>query len=221
MTSAGGLSPLSARTTRVKRMASAERSVRTSEAPRVAAYPFVEHQVEHREHGVQTLGHLARLWYDIRNAGICDFALRPHQPLRHRRHGHHESASNLVCLEADERAQRQRDLGLEGEGRVTAGEDQASAGRRRSPSRRARRRSHPDRRRYVVSLVVRAFFRRIRSMAMLRAVWMSHPRGCSGSPSSRQRCTAASNASWVASSAMVKSPLKRITVARTRPQSAR
>jgi hypothetical protein len=63
--------------------------------------------------------------------------------------------------------------------------------------------------------------RRRASMARLRAVATSHARGLSGQPSSGQRVSAAVNASCTASSATWKSPIERMTVARTRPNSSR
>ena len=120
-----GLSPLSARTTRVEANG-VGRQVRANQRSAAGrGVPFVEHQVEHREHGVQTLGHLARLWYDVRNAAHQRSCASPARTVAPSSPRDQESASDLLCLEADERAQRERDLGLEGEGRVTAGEDQA------------------------------------------------------------------------------------------------
>ena len=158
--------------------------------------------------------------YGIR--GVGDLSLRPHEPLRHRRRRDEERARDLLGLEADERAKRERDLRLERERRVAAGEDEAKAVvgdlRRRRPARRS---SPRDRRRRSRACPRAPCFRRMRSIAMCRAVWMSQARGCSGTPSSRQRPSAASKASWVASSATSKSPVRRMTVARMRPHSER
>ena len=50
--------------------------------------------------------------------------LGPHEPLRHRRLGDQEGAGDLGSREAAERAQRERDLRLGGEGRMAAREEQ-------------------------------------------------------------------------------------------------
>ena len=59
--------------------------------------------------------------------------------------------------------------------------------------------------------------RRIRSIARLRAVVISHARRVVGAPSRGQRSAAIANASCAASSARSKSPRKPISAARTRP----
>ena len=61
----------------------------------------------------------------IGDAGVADLALRPHEPLRHGGLGHEERPRDLGCRQAHERAQRERDLRLERERRVAAGEDEA------------------------------------------------------------------------------------------------
>ncbi len=58
-------------------------------------------------------------------------------------------------------------------------------------------------------------------MAMFRDVRMSHAAGLCGTPSLRHCVTAASNASWVDSSATARLPVSRMTAARIRPQSER
>ena len=58
-------------------------------------------------------------------------------------------------------------------------------------------------------------------MARLRAVVMIQPAGLGGSPAVGQRCTAAANASWTASSARSMSPRRRTRTATARPYSAR
>ena len=61
----------------------------------------------------------------VRDAGVVDLALGPHEALRHRRLGHEERAGDLGRGEAGERAQRERDLRLDRQRRVAAREDQA------------------------------------------------------------------------------------------------
>ena len=63
--------------------------------------------------------------------------------------------------------------------------------------------------------------RRNRSTARLRAVVMIQPAGLAGSPAAGQRCTAAVNASWTASSASPMSPSRRTRTDTARPYSAR
>jgi len=63
--------------------------------------------------------------------------------------------------------------------------------------------------------------RRKTSMALWRAVDTSQARGLPGQPSRGQRSSAAANASGTASSATWKSPISRMTVASTRPNSSR
>src|SRR5512132_1764482 len=63
--------------------------------------------------------------------------------------------------------------------------------------------------------------RRRRSMALLRAVVMIQPAGLGGGPVAGQRCTAAANASWTASSATSMSPKVPTRTDTARPYSAR
>src|SRR5512132_2888617 len=63
--------------------------------------------------------------------------------------------------------------------------------------------------------------RRRRSMALLRAVVMIQPAGLGGGPVAGQRCTAAANASWTASSATSMSPKGPARTDTARPYSAR
>ena len=59
-----------------------------------------------------------------RDAGGLDLVLGADESLRHRRLGHEERTRDLVRRQAAERAQRQRDLRVERERRVAAGEDE-------------------------------------------------------------------------------------------------
>ncbi len=63
--------------------------------------------------------------------------------------------------------------------------------------------------------------RRMRSIARLRAVAISHPVGLAGTPSRGQRSAASANASCAASSASSMSPSQPTSEARTRPQFSR
>src|ERR1700677_1610164 len=71
------------------------------------------------------------------------------------------------------------------------------------------------------SLVASTRSRRRRSIARLRAVVTSQAAGCSGGPTSRQRCAAIANASAAASSARSKSPKEPASAATTRPHWSR
>ena len=88
---------------------------------------LVEDEIDHRQHGVEALGHVLRLGHGVGNAGVADLALGADQALRHRRRRHQKGARDLVGLEAAERAERQRDLRLERQRGMAAGEDQAKA----------------------------------------------------------------------------------------------
>jgi hypothetical protein len=59
-----------------------------------------------------------------RDARIADLSLRAHEPLRHRRVRDEERAGDLLGREPAERAERERDLRLDCERRVAAGEDE-------------------------------------------------------------------------------------------------
>ena len=89
-----------------------------------AAVALVEDQVDDREHRREPLGQQVRGRHAERDAGGRDLALRAHQPLRHRRLGHEERAGDLVGREAAQGAQRQRDLRVDRERRMAAGEQQ-------------------------------------------------------------------------------------------------
>ena len=85
---------------------------------------LVEDQVDHREHGGEPVGQQVIGRHPEGDPGRGDLALRPHEPLGHRRLGHEEGAGDLGRLQAAERPQRQRDLRVDRERRVTAGEDE-------------------------------------------------------------------------------------------------
>ena len=86
--------------------------------------PFVEDEIDHRQHRVEPRGHVAGVGHGIRDSRVANLTLCPHDPLRHRRWRDQKRACDLVGLEAAERAKRQRDLRLGGKRGVTAGEDQ-------------------------------------------------------------------------------------------------
>ena len=88
---------------------------------------FGEDEVDHRQHRLEPGRQVRRARYRVGNARVADLALRAHEPLRHGRDRHEERARDLVRLETAERAEGERDLGLERQRRVTAGEDQTQA----------------------------------------------------------------------------------------------
>jgi hypothetical protein len=98
-----------------------------------AAVALVEDQVDDGEDGVETLAEQVSRWHPERDRRSSDLALGPHQPLRHRGIRYQEGTGDLVGGEPAEGAQGERDLCLDRERRVTAGEDelQALVGKRR------------------------------------------------------------------------------------------
>jgi hypothetical protein len=85
----------------------------------------VEHEVEHGEHARRARGQLGAARHGVGDARRGDLALGADQALLHGGLAGEERVSNLRRAQAAERAQRQRDAGVERERRVTAGEDQA------------------------------------------------------------------------------------------------
>jgi hypothetical protein len=92
-----------------------------------AAVPLVEDQVHDREHRGETVGQQVVGRDAERDPGGLDLPLRADEPLRHRRLGDEEGAGDLVRRQPAERPQRERDLSLEREGWMAAGEDQLEA----------------------------------------------------------------------------------------------
>ena len=86
---------------------------------------LVEDQVEHREHGGEPVRERVGRRLGERDARHADLVLRAHQPLRHGRLGEQQRAGDLGHGQAADQPQRQRDLGLERQRRVAAGEDEA------------------------------------------------------------------------------------------------
>ena len=86
--------------------------------------PLVEQQVQHGQHCAGALGQLVRRRHAVRDSRVADLALRPHEPLRHGGLGNQERSRDLGGGEPGQGAQRERDLGLPRQRRVTAGEDQ-------------------------------------------------------------------------------------------------
>ena len=75
---------------------------------------FVEDQVDHRQHGVEPLWQQVICWDLIRDSRVADLALGSREALSERGFGHEQRAGYLRGREPTQRAQRQRNLSLEG-----------------------------------------------------------------------------------------------------------
>lgn len=98
-----------------------------------APVALVEDQVHDGEHGVETLAEQVLRRYAEGDPRRFDLALGPHQPLRHRWLRHQERPGDLGGGQPAQGAKGERNLRLEAERRVTAGEDELEAlvGKRR------------------------------------------------------------------------------------------
>jgi hypothetical protein len=92
-----------------------------------AAVALVVDQVDDGENGVETLAEQVNRWHAKRDRRRFDLALGPHQPLRHRALRYQEGPGDLVRGEPAQGAQGERNLRLDRERRVTAGEDELQA----------------------------------------------------------------------------------------------
>ena len=88
---------------------------------------FVEHQVDHAEHGGQALRQQLLGGHFIGNARFEDLFLYAHQALRGGRFGLEEGTRDFARRQAAQGAQRQRHLRRLADGRVAAREEQAQA----------------------------------------------------------------------------------------------
>ena len=86
---------------------------------------LVEHEVDDSQHAVEPFGQQLGRRHAIGDPGVTDLALGTDQSLGQRRLGDEERPGDLGSRQAAEGAQRQGHARLEGERRVTAGEDQA------------------------------------------------------------------------------------------------
>ena len=155
-----------------------------------------------------------------------DLALRAHEPLRHRRRRDEEGARDFVGLEAAERPQRERDLRLQRERRVAAGEDQPqaivrdlvapSSGSSGTDSRA--RRAGPGQR---LELSLQPSLAAEAIDGSLRAVWTIHARGNSGTPADRHGLQRGRERLLGDLFGKIEVANRRIRVATMRPQSAR
>ncbi len=181
---------------------------------------LVEQQVEHGEHGTRALRQQVRRRNAVRDAGVADLVLGPHQSLRHGRLGHEERACDLGSRQPGERAQRERDLRLDRQRRMAAREDQPQAVVLDAAVVRVGREVRERQaRRPPAAWRLPSLARRRRSRARLRAVVVSHAPGLRGTPSRPHVSSASVKASCAHSSARSQSPTPRINVATTRPHS--
>jgi hypothetical protein len=88
---------------------------------------FVEDEVHHRQDRAEALGQPWAGRHAERDARHFDLRLGPGQPALHRLGRHQERPRDLLGGQAAHRAQSQRDLGLDGQGRVAAHEDELEA----------------------------------------------------------------------------------------------
>ena len=102
----------------------AQRLVRRGRAVR-ASVPLREQQVDGRRDTVQPVRQLGGIRHPVRNVGSADLLLGPRQPLGHRLLGHEQRAPDLRGGQPAQRVQRQRDLCLDGQRRMAAGEHEA------------------------------------------------------------------------------------------------
>lgn len=86
---------------------------------------LVEDEIDCGQHGVEARGHFIRIGDRVGNSGVANFALGANEPLRHGCGGDEEGARDFVRLKAAEGAERERDLRVQRERGMAAGEDEA------------------------------------------------------------------------------------------------
>ena len=110
-----------------ERPAETQRLGRQVAAGRRRRVAGVEDQVHHREHGRETIGQQVVGRHAKRDPGRLDLAFGADQALGHGRLADQERLGDLGRGQAAERPQGERDLGVERECRVTAGEYELEA----------------------------------------------------------------------------------------------
>ncbi len=93
--------------------------------PGTGAIALVEQRVDDGKHGAKPVRQQMRGRYPVRDAGVGDLPLGPHQALGHRLFGNQERACDLGGGQPGESAQREGNLRLDGQRRVAAGEHQS------------------------------------------------------------------------------------------------
>ena len=74
---------------------------------------FGEDEIDCSQHGIEPLGHFARVRNAERNSRIANFSLRAHESLGHRCGGNEKRARDFISLKPAESAQRERNLRFE------------------------------------------------------------------------------------------------------------
>jgi hypothetical protein len=85
---------------------------------------FVEDEVEDSQHAIESLWQRVVGRDPIRDSGVADLALGPHESLGERRLRNEEGPGDLRRREATQRAQRERNAGVYRQRRMATGEDQ-------------------------------------------------------------------------------------------------
>ncbi len=88
---------------------------------------LVEHQVEGRQHAIESPRQLVSGRNAIGNAGLADLPFRPNQALGERYFGHEKCPGDLRCRQAAQGPECQGNARVERQGWVTAGEDEPEA----------------------------------------------------------------------------------------------
>ncbi|MNE09895.1 hypothetical protein D3C80_1025860 [compost metagenome] len=95
--------------------------------PRRRRVAFVEHQVDHPQHAIKTLRQFGQRRHLIGNSRIADLGFGADDALGDGRRALQKRAGDFFGGQVTDFAQGQRHLGIGGQRRVTAGEDQAQA----------------------------------------------------------------------------------------------
>ena len=122
---ASGSSGISSTSTRPSRMASADRSARTSRSPVGGGVALGEDQVDRGEHHAEPVGQLRGRRDPVRGVVVAQLALRPNDPLGDGRLRHEERAGDLGGVEATQQSQGERHLGVGRQRGMAAQEHQA------------------------------------------------------------------------------------------------
>src|SRR6478735_7420025 len=80
--------------------------------PGARGVAFVEHQIDHGEHGPKPTWELVRVRNAIRNSRVANLALGADETLSHRRLGHEKSARDLRGGKSGEKPQRECHLDI-------------------------------------------------------------------------------------------------------------
>src|SRR5207237_7353600 len=88
---------------------------------------LIEDEGDDGEHRSKTAREVRLIWDPIRNARVANLALGAGRPLCHGRLGYQEGPRDLGGRETAEKPQRERDLNVAGQCRMTAGKNQSEA----------------------------------------------------------------------------------------------